>query len=572
MKRAVRYILLAAAVLIVLLLVLPFLIPVNQFRPKIESEASAAVGRKVEIGNLRLSLIRGSLSAENLSIADDPKFGSSPFLTAKSLYVGVELMPLILSRTLNVTSIVIEEPQVTLLRNPAGQWNFSTLSGAANKKDPPAAATAKSNSASSSGTASLSVKSLELKNGKLIVGSTASKKRSIYDNVTVTATGFSMTSKFPITLSADLPGGGKLSLDGTAGPIDQADAALTPLEAKLHVTSLNLASTGFLDPSLGLGGLVDMDSTIASQNGLASTKGSLKLSKALLVQGGSPAGVPATVDFNTRYDLRKEAGVINPSTVKIGAATARLNGTYASQGDDTVVDVKLVGENMPAKDLQDFLPAIGVHVPQGASLTAGTLNANLNIKGPTDRLVTDGTLGLDNGRLSGFNLGSKMSAISALTGLSTGSDLIIEKLSTNVHMAPNGLRAENFNAVVPSLGTLIGAGTVDARNNLDFKMVAKLNGPAPGGTGAAGVAGALGGLLGQVSGGGKSGGGTAIPFLIQGTTSDPKFVPDVSGLAKEMLKSQLGSLNAPAPSGAQQQNQQQNPLGALGGLFKKKKP
>jgi AsmA protein len=572
MKRAVRYILLAAAVLIVLLLVLPFLIPVNQFRPKIESEASAAVGRKVEIGNLRLSLIRGSLSAENLSIADDPKFGSSPFLTAKSLYVGVELMPLILSRTLNVTSIVIEEPQVTLLRNPAGQWNFSTLSGAANKKDPPAAATAKSNSASSSGTASLSVKSLELKNGKLIVGSTASKKRSIYDNVTVTATGFSMTSKFPITLSADLPGGGKLSLDGTAGPIDQADAALTPLEAKLHVTSLNLASTGFLDPSLGLGGLVDMDSTIASQNGLASTKGSLKLSKALLVQGGSPAGVPATVDFNTRYDLRKEAGVINPSTVKIGAATARLNGTYASQGDDTVVDVKLVGENMPAKDLQDFLPAIGVHVPQGASLTAGTLNANLNIKGPTDRLVTDGTLGLDNGRLSGFNLGSKMSAISALTGLSTGSDLIIEKLSTNVHMAPNGLRAENFNAVVPSLGTLIGAGTVDARNNLDFKMVAKLNGPAPGGTGAAGVAGALGGLLGQVSGGGKSGGGTAIPFLIQGTTSDPKFVPDVSGLTKEMLKSQLGSLNAPAPSGAQQQNQQQNPLGALGGLFKKKKP
>jgi len=572
MKRAVRYILLAAAVLIVLLLVLPFLIPVNQFRPKIESEASAAVGRKVEIGNLRLSLIRGSLSAENLSIADDPKFGSSPFLTAKSLYVGVELMPLILSRTLNVTSIVIEEPQVTLLRNPAGQWNFSTLSGAANKKDPPAAATAKSNSASSSGTASLSVKSLELKNGKLIVGSTASKKRSIYDNVTVTATGFSMTSKFPITLSADLPGGGKLSLDGTAGPIDQADAALTPLEAKLHVTSLNLASTGFLDPSLGLGGLVDMDSTIASQNGLASTKGSLKLSKALLVQGGSPAGVPATVDFNTRYDLRKEAGVINPSTVKIGAATARLNGTYASQGDDTVVDVKLVGENMPAKDLQDFLPAIGVHVPQGASLTAGTLNANLNIKGPTDRLVTDGTLGLDNGRLSGFNLGSKMSAISALTGLSTGSDLIIEKLSTNVHMAPNGLRAENFNAVVPSLGTLIGAGTVDARNNLDFKMVAKLNGPAPGGTGAAGVAGALGGLLGQVSGGGKSGGGTAIPFLIQGTTSDPKFVPDVSGLAKEMLRSQLGSLNAPAASGAQQQNQQQNPLGALGGLFKKKKP
>jgi AsmA protein len=572
MKRAIRYLLIVLALVVVVLLVLPFVIPVNQFRPKIESEASAAVGRKVEIGNLSLSILRGSLSAENLSIADDPKFGSSPFLTAKSLDVGVELMPLIFSKTVNVTGITIDEPQVTLLRNPSGEWNFSSLSSKAGKSEP-APAAAKSSSASPSSPVNLSVKKLELKNGKLIVGSTNSKKRSTYDNVTLTATDFSMTSKFPISLSADLPGGGKLSLDGTAGPVDREDASLTPLDAKLHVDSLNLASTGFLDPSLGLGGLVDMDSTIASQNGEASTKGSLKLSKALLVQGGSPAGVPATVDFNTKYDLRKESGVINPSTVKIGSAAARLNGTYASRGDDTVVDVKLVGDNMPAKDLQDFFPAIGVHIPQGASLSAGTLSANLNIKGPTDKLVTDGTLGLANGKLSGFNLGSKMSAISALTGLNTGSDLLIEKLSTNVHMAPNGLRAENFNAVVPSLGTLIGAGTVDAKNNLDFKMVAKLTGPAPGGTGAAGgTAGALGGLLSQVTGGGKSGGGTAIPFLIQGTTSDPKFVPDVSGLAKEMLKSQLGSLGAPSKTGTQQPNQQQNPLGALGELFKKKKP
>lgn len=568
MKRVFRYLLIAVGVIIVLLLVLPFVIPVNQFRPAIESHASAAVGRKVQIGNLRLSFFRGALTAEDLSIADDPKFSSSPFLTAKSLNVGVELMPLILSRTLNVTGIVIEDPQVTLLRDAAGRWNFSSLGGSSTKAEtkPASARSPEGNSAA----ANLTVKSIELKNGKVIVGSTNSRKRSTYDNVSLTASDFSMTSKFPFTLSTDLPGGGKLSLDGNAGPIDQADASLSPVNAKLHVAALNLASTGFLDPSLGLGGLVDMDSAIESHNGEAATKGSLKLSKALLVQGGSPASVPATVDFSTKYDLRKESGVLNPSTVKIGAAAAHLNGSYASQGDDIVVDVKLVGDNLPAKDLQNFLPAIGVHIPQGASLTSGTLSANLNIKGPTDKLVTDGTLGLANGKLAGFNLGSKMSAISALAGLNTGSDLVIEKLATNVHMAPNGLRAENFNAVVPALGTLIGAGTVDSKNNLDFKMIAKLTGPPPGGASAAGVAGAIGGILGQV-GGGKSG-SLAIPFLVQGTTSDPKFVPDVSGLAKEMLKSQLGSLGAAPQSGAQQQNQPQNPLGALGGLFKKKKP
>src|SRR5438034_9935280 len=89
MGSKLRIVLFVVAVFIVLILVLPFLIPVNQFRPTIEEKASAALGRNVQIGDLSLALLRGSLSAENLSIGDDPKFSSSPFLTAKSLKVGV---------------------------------------------------------------------------------------------------------------------------------------------------------------------------------------------------------------------------------------------------------------------------------------------------------------------------------------------------------------------------------------------------------------------------------------------------------------------------------------------------
>jgi hypothetical protein len=168
------------------------------------------------------------------------------------------------------------------------------------------------------------------------------------------------------------------------------------------------------------------------------------------------------VDYSTKYDLRKNSGVLNPSTIKIGSATAHLNGTYAAQGETTAVDLKVNGDGMPAKDLEAFLPAIGFHLPTGASLTAGTLSTNLNVKGPTNKLVTDGTIGLYSAKLSGFDLGSKMSAVSALTGLKTGKDLDIEKLTTNVHMARNGLRAENF-IVVPSVGNMTGAGTLDAK-------------------------------------------------------------------------------------------------------------
>ena len=577
MKRAIKYILIAVAVIIVILIILPFVIPVNQFRPTIEAQASSAIGRKVEVGNLRLALLRGSLTAENLSVADDPQFSSSPFLTAKSVSVGVEIMPLIFSKSLHVTGVTIDEPQVTLLNDGAGHWNYSSIGGsspAATPKAQPASQTAPASSSSGAPMA-VSVAKLELNNGKITVGSTRSSKRSTYDNVDVTATDFSMDSKFPVTISADLPAGGKFKMDGNVGPMDKGDASLTPLDAKIHVENLNLASTGFLDPSLGLGGIVDMDSTVTSANGAASTNGSLKLSKALLVAGGSPAGVPATVDFSTKYDLQKNTGVLNPSTIKIGGATSNVNGTYSTAGDATVVDMKIVSNGMPARDLQNFLPAIGVNIPKGASLTAGTLSDNLTVKGPTNRLVTDGTLALANGKLAGFDLGSKMSAISALTGLKTGSDLIIEKMSTNVHMAPDGLRADNFNAVLPSLGSMVGAGTVDAKNNLDFKMAATLTGGAVGAIGSGGTA-AAGGLLGAALGGSKSsnckGSGTTIPFLIKGTTSDPKFIPDAGGVAAGLLKSTLGCTGTAGNTTTQPKNATDAISGALGGLLKKKKP
>jgi AsmA protein len=578
MSRTLRYILIGVAVLIVLLIVVPFFIPVNQFKPTIEEKASAALGRKVQLGNLSLSLLHGALSAQDVSVGDDPKFSPSPFLTAKSLSVGVEIMPLIFSKQLNVTDIVIDEAQVTLLKNAAGVWNYSSIgsssSTAATTEAKPAAG---STPAAPSTTPDISVKKLELKNGKIVVGSTTSQQRNTYDHVTVKASDFSLNSKFPVTVSADLPGGGSLKLDGDVGPMDKSDSTLTPVNAKLHVASLNLATTGILDPSLGLGGVADVDTTLSNEGGFAQTNGTVKLSKALFVQGGSPSGVPLNVDYSTKYDLRKNSGVLNPSTIKIGSATAHLNGTYAAHGETTAVDLKVTGDGMPAKDLEAFLPAIGVHLPTGASLTAGTLSTNLNVKGPTNKLVTDGTIGLYSAKLSGFDLGSKMSAVSALTGLKTGKDLDIEKLTTNVHMAPNGLRAENFIAVVPSVGNMTGAGTLDAKNNLDFKMAATLTGGAIGAMGSAGAG--VGSVVGAMGGSKGSGckGGTTIPFQIQGTASDPKFVPDVGGAAANMLKSQLGcaggslsNLENIAKPGTQNPADAINSLGGL--LGKKKKP
>ena len=93
MKRILKIGAIAIAILFVIMVALPLLINANSFRPKIESELTSALGRQVTVGNLSLSILSRSVVADNIAIADDPAFGKPPFITAKSLKVGVELMP-----------------------------------------------------------------------------------------------------------------------------------------------------------------------------------------------------------------------------------------------------------------------------------------------------------------------------------------------------------------------------------------------------------------------------------------------------------------------------------------------
>ena len=211
---------------------------------------------------------------------------------------------------------------------------------------------------------------------------------------------------------------------------------------------------------------------------------------------------------------------------------------------------------MPVSDLEGALPAVGVTLPSGAKLEGGTLEADLAISGPVNRMVIVGPVNLSNAKLAGYNLKSKLGALGSFAGLGgSGSDTEIQTLSTNLHQDPQGTHAQNLLIVVPSIGTITGDGNVSASGQLNCRMVAKLSGS--------------GGAIGSVSqfsklGGSQSSGG--IPFKVEGTTSNPIFVPDVAGMAGGLAKSQLGGLTSGGGNSSASQA-----AGALGGLLGKKK-
>jgi AsmA protein len=530
------------AVLIIIVLAIPLFVDANQFRPTIESHLQAALGRPVKIGNLRLSIFSGGVTADNISIGEDPAYGQAPFLTAKSLDVGVDLVPLIFSRTLHASSITLNEPQVRLVRGAGGKWNFSSL-GAATERQAQAAAQPKgqkSAATAASGSQQFSIDNFRINNGEMTVTSLGGQAHPHeYQHVQVRAKNISDSSIMPFSVAANTPGGGSIKVDGKAGPLNHTDAAETPVNAVLMVKQLDLASTGFTDPSSGIAGVVDVDGNVKSNGKTAQAQGKVTANKLRLVRTGSYARQPVTFDYTSDYDFARQEGSLSQGDIRTGKTAARLTGNYGQQGQNTVVHMKLNGNNMPVSEVEGLLPAVGVVLPPGASLQGGSVTANLSIDGPLSNLVVTGPLNVSNTRLAGFNLGSKLSAVAALAGVRTGNDTDIQTLSSVLRVAPEGIRAENLNLIVPALGAVTGNGTIGANNALDFRMMAKL---AHGG-------GLLGGLS-QFSTLGHSQG--EIPFRIQGTTSNPMFIPDVG-------KALANTVTAPGQT-----------VGGFLGMFKKK--
>jgi AsmA protein len=555
--------------LLIILLCLPLFINANQFKPTLESKLTTALGRQVTIGDIKLAIFSGGVTVSDIAIADDPKFSKSPFLTAKSLTVGVELMPLIFHKQVNVESITIDSPDVSLIHGPGGKWNYSTLGGSS--PSTPAS--------SSSSPGALSVKKLEIKNGKIVVsGMGSSQKPSTYSEVNLEASDLSYTTQFPFKLTAKGPGNADFKVEGKAGPINATDSANTPMSATIDVQHLDLATTGFIDPSSGIAGVMDFKGDLNSDGKQMNSKGTIKVTKLKASAAGSPSTVPVNLDYATVYTLDSQTGVLNQGDIKIGNAVQHLTGTYDLASEPTKVNMKLNAQGMPLGDLEGFLPAVGVVLPSGSKLEGGTLAVNLSITGPVDKPTIAGPVNFSNTKLAGFSLKQKLGALGSFAGLGGGgggNDTEIQTLSANIKNDPSGTNFDSLNLVLPSIGTVTGKGTVSASGQLNLKMVANLAGGLGKGMGAVtglaggatnGLGGALGALTGgsaRNSGGGSSGGG--IPFAITGTTSAPVVVPDVAGLAGGIAKGAI-------PTGMGKGGAAGAATGALGGLLGHKKP
>lgn len=438
------------AIILLILIITPFFINADRFRPEIQEVLSEKLGRNVQLGHIRVSLFSGDLSADQISISDDPAYSKEPFLTAKSLSIGVDVIPLIFSRDLRVHSLTFNNPHLQLLRSAAGEWNFATLGARAPAKSAKGnegagflpvslkfgADQAQGRSAAAAALNSFSVDQMKISNGTVVLGRAGQSTAPAYQEVSLSAQDISQTAAFPFQFEAKTPGGGRISLAGTVGPIGANDGEHIPFE---------------------------------------------------------------------------------------GEAKA---------------------QNVPAQDVENLISVLGYTLPAGSNLKGGTIQADMALRGPLLKLVASGPVKLNRVTVAGFSLASKLSAALGQTAAQTGNDTLINVAEGNMRYGTQGVRGENLNVEIASVGSVTGSGTVSPDNTLDMRLVAKLAGSSP-------IA-----RLTQISLFNKGGG---IPFRVEGNASNPQVTADIPGLSKTPLNQMK------IPTKGQLGNE-------LGGLLRKKKP
>ena len=512
---------------------LPFLIDANRHRPALESELKRILGRDVAIGNLHISLFYGTLAADNISIADDVAFSASPFITSRSLRIGVNLRSLVFSRSVHITGILLEDPEITLIHAPSGDWNFSSLT----PRTASGTADATGRNARGLPDAGGYIGQLRITGGRIALVSGADPVRSLrFADVAVTASDLSFDGIFPFLLTATFPGAGALRIEGMAGPVDRRDASLTPFEAAIAVDQFDWIASGFVGKDAGPAGLTALEAELHSDGSRVLIRGHAGTDRLRLVKTGLPGGRKVTLTYTCHHDLATRTGVLDEAQVEAGKAAARLTGTYDARGEAVLLTLKLHGAGMPVPDLAALLPPLGIVLPEGSSLQGGTAHADLVSVGTFENLVTSGTVGLDDVRLAGFDLGWKIAAVASLAGIRESQVTRVESLVADLRITPDEIQVSRLSMRVPSMGEMAGYGVIGAGHALDFMMLARVNTSAS-------LANRLGRIVGMPAENSLN-----IPLRVGGTTADPRFSLDLKGTAGKLLDA-IGRGKGPGTQG-----------------------
>jgi uncharacterized protein involved in outer membrane biogenesis len=354
---------------------------VDRYRPQVQAELQEKLNRPVTIGHLGLKLLPLSIKVEGLTIGEAPAFGTGkPFAVANEVFVSAGLFSLLRGQP-EVKDLILDKPQIEVVRNALGVWNFSTLG-----------------SPSSGGNTSQSkftLAELKIEDGQVgFTDAQAKEPRAVYDHIDLKLSDFAMNQQFGVEVAVHFPGTGKqlLAFKGHAGPLQSGAASAPPVSGHLSLEEVSLAgfnrfAAGTIPPATDT--VASGDAEITSEGDAVACKGDLKLENTVV--RGAKLDFPIDAHYDLSADRKQKKLQVKPTTVQLGSTTFALSGDVDQGTTPANLNVHVSTKDSSITQLAQLAGAAGVAFDPAYKVT-GTLSADLTAKGPATAPQLSGSI------------------------------------------------------------------------------------------------------------------------------------------------------------------------------------
>ena len=112
-----------ATLLIAVILVIPRLLNLDRYRPKVISYLQERTGKEVEIGRLALTLSPLTIRVDDFGMRNPPPFPPGDVVRVARIEAAIDPRAL-LHRRVVIKSLVLDKPIIHLISDPDSAWNF----------------------------------------------------------------------------------------------------------------------------------------------------------------------------------------------------------------------------------------------------------------------------------------------------------------------------------------------------------------------------------------------------------------------------------------------------------------
>jgi len=453
----VRRIGIALGVLIVLIvaaaLIFAATFNVDKYHGTIQSELQKRLGRPVTLGAMHLGIFPPRFRVQDLAIADDPRFGGdAPFVKAQELDVSVKLLPLI-HKQIEINSLSLQRPSLNLIKNQAGVWNFASLGHPAEttnaqpsaRTQPKAGAKTPSNQptpesqvpsekpSAAPAEQQFSVEQLTIQDGQIsLLDLVKSKTPSLYDHIDVILKNFAPNQPFTVDAAVHMVGAGsqEATLQGKGGPLVLQDPVKTSFHGNLDLKQVGIADLAkFVNsPALsGTDGILTGQTKINNDSGKLTAQGETNVQNAKV--HGMDLGYPISAQYDLTDDLAADMITIRKLALKLGPTPIDVTGTVNAKLTPAQLDLNVRATNVSIAEAAKLAAASGVALSQG-TVVNGNINANVQARGPADKLALNGTITANNIQASGKDIAQP-----------------VQIQSATLNLTPSEIRSTPFNVI-----------------------------------------------------------------------------------------------------------------------------